>query len=172
MDGVLSDLQILFGLYKSAEDEAARIVISRHAVVDLCAFDDVLKKLRKYLATTTEFSLTAEEKEMIRASFARHKAGTRSDSGLLREIRNSLGAHRTAVPSARDLKRHGDHMKAWGAWEHRLEELENRADLKHWVEYGNACMTLFNELKELSIFSWFSWHDGDESLRFYHPLRF
>lgn len=154
--GALEDAADLFDASKRAESDESSLALMKKALAEFCSFDDIVGQLRSVVREVGNDKLADDLCQEILKGLRAYDVEVEPSRKLLRDIRNTIGAHRTGFPGAREAKRFGQDFSVWGAWEQHLGELENHCKRERWVEVLNAGITLRNLVTDTGVGHWYS----------------
>ncbi|XXT21158.1 hypothetical protein WME94_06265 [Sorangium sp. So ce429] len=156
------DLSEASKLVPSADVSVALI---KKALVEFASFDDVVRELSQ---VTMKTDLPESVRAALRDALRDYNRSIDPSRKLLRDIRNTIAAHRTSQPGPPEQKKHGSAFNSWGEWEQRMVELEAQCARERWVDPFNAAIDLRNVLGRHALGSWVS-TDGT-AVTFYMPF--
>ena len=163
------DITVLAGIYSVEKDQHRKLVIARHLLVDFDSLDDLLKEFHGYVKDEELDGLDARDSQVMQASFSEYHGAVEPYRGLLKKIRNNLGAHRTAMPWRKSSTRNEFLRDEWGKWESHLTELEGKCELSSWLPAINSAHLLLKTLVDFNLDAWFNISD-QSNLSFVMPV--
>ena len=162
----LEDAVDLYEASKLVKTSEASVAIIKKALVELASFNDVVGELTGAVASA---DLSVDSRMALHQALRDYNRIIEPSRKLLTDIRNTIGAHRTAQPGPPEQKKHKSTFDAWGEWEQRMLELESQCTRENWVDSFNAAIELRNIVGQYALGSWFE--TDSAGVKFYMPLR-